>query len=505
MSLAEELLNDLEDLDDDDIESGTLDVITEDQTPGPSMNVDGVEGLDEDGEVDEDSVYSVASLYRSEVFTSLLRTMRSYKEDTGTTVASDQRLQKFIVKANNTTVDIVTEMETANKWVRDVYSSAFPELESLVTNVVEYARVVKLIGNQRKELEKVDLTSVITPAVSMVVHIMASSTKGQELPKEKFEKVEEACDLIIDLDRARGEVQDFVASKMYVVAPNVSHVVGSACAAQLLGAAGGLEVMSKMPANQIALLGAVKKHSTGFSAATMEQHTGFVFKSEFCQSQAPEIRKQVNRLMSSKVTLAARVDAFGASPDGSKGTELREEMETKIEKLLEDPELKEEKALPVPDFIVKKKRGGRRARKKKEREKLTEMYKAANRVSFGVIQDDLDQNNIGFSLNSLSSGSHGARLRLSKGNKKSKVTMSKKLREELLKKNALASSSGAVSGTSSIAFTPVDGLEIINPNAATTKEEASDKYFGSGTASTLSQSFVGFGGAPAAKKAQAKR
>lgn len=54
-------------------------------------------------------------------------------------------------------------------------------------------------------------------------------------------------------------------------------------------------------------------------------------------------------------------------------------MKKKLEKWMEPPPAKQTKVLPVPDMEPKKRRGGRRFRKMKERYGLTDMRKAANR------------------------------------------------------------------------------------------------------------------------------
>ena len=50
---------------------------------------------------------------------------------------------------------------------------------------------------------------------------------------------------------------------------------------------------------------------------------------------------------------------------------VQEEMEKKVEKWQEPPPAKQTKVLPVPDMEPKKRRGGRRHRKMKERYGLT--------------------------------------------------------------------------------------------------------------------------------------
>lgn len=58
---------------------------------------------------------------------------------------------------------------------------------------------------------------------------------------------------------------------------------------------------------------------------------------------------------------------------------LQTEMKKKVDKWQEPAPAKQHKVLPVPDMEPKKRRGGRRFRKMKERYGLTDMRKAANR------------------------------------------------------------------------------------------------------------------------------
>ena len=74
---------------------------------------------------------------------------------------------------------------------------------------------------------------------------------------------------------------------------------------------------------------------------------------------------------------------------------------TKFDKWFEPAQQKQTKALPVPLEAPRKKRGGRRARKMKERLGMTDMRKYANRMNFGEIGDDVDQSDLGVDLGQL--------------------------------------------------------------------------------------------------------
>jgi U4/U6 small nuclear ribonucleoprotein PRP31 len=93
------------------------------------------------------------------------------------------------------------------------------------------------------------------------------------------------------------------------------------------------------------------------------------------------------RQVAGKCTLAVRVDFTRGDLSAKIGQDFREEIRKKIEKWQEPPPPKQPKPLPVPDSDPKKKRGGRRLRKMKERYALTDMRKLANRMKFGTPEE----------------------------------------------------------------------------------------------------------------------
>lgn len=156
----------------------------------------------------------------------------------------------------------------------------------------------------------------------------------------------------------------------------------------------------------------------------------------------------------------------------------------RIDKLQEPPPVKQIKPLAVPLEQARKKRGGRRARKMKERLGITELRKQANRMTFGEIEEDAYQEDLSFSTGQMGKSGTG-RIRAAQIDSKTKARISQKLSKTLQKQNQWGGGTStvrkAVAGTSSsVAFTSLQGLEIVNPNAA--EKDASKsavKYFSS--------------------------
>ncbi|XP_074562687.1 U4/U6 small nuclear ribonucleoprotein Prp31 homolog [Curcuma longa] len=468
-SLADSFLADLDELsdneahlDDEDLDAAAMEEDAEGDMPDiESLNYDDLD--------------SVSKLQKTQRYNDIMQKVDNALEK-GTDISSagivleDDPEYQLIVDCNALSVDIENEILIIHNFIRDKYRPKFPELESLVHHPIDYARVVKKIGNE-VDLTLVDLEGLLPSAIIMVISVTASTTSGKPLSKENLNKTVDACDRALALDLAKKKVIDFVESRMGYIAPNLSAIIGSAVAAKLMGIAGGLSALAKMPACNVQLLGAKKKTLAGFSTATSQFRVGYLEQAEIFQSTPPSLRTRACRLLASKSTLAARVDSTRGDPTGKAGRHLRDEILKKIEKWQEPPPAKQPKPLPVPDSEPKKKRGGRRLRKMKERYAVTDMMKLANRMQFGVPEESSLGDGLGEGYGMLGQAGSG-KLRVSMGQSKLAAKAAKRFKEKQY------GSGGATSGlTSSLAFTPVQGIELTNPQAL-------GNQLGSGTQST---------------------
>ncbi|CAK0786916.1 hypothetical protein CVIRNUC_010130 [Coccomyxa viridis] len=392
---------------------------------------------------------------------------------------------RLLVDCNQLAVDIDNEIAIVHIFMRDKYKSKFPELESLVHHPIDYARVVKAIGNEM-DITLIDtLEDILPQATVMVVSVTASTTAGQPLSDDSLHKLLAACDAALQLDKDKAAILKLVQMKMHHIAPNLSAAVGTEIAARLMGIAGGLTNLSKMPACNVQVLGAKRKHLSGYSAATQGLHEGFIFGSEIIQGTPPAYRKKASRLVGGKCTLLARIDAYGQDPTGSSGASMKEDMRKKIEKWQEKGPAKQGRVLPVPDMEPKKRRGGKRARKYKERYGLTDTKKAANRMLFNQAEDEFLDNDEVVGMGTLGKEGSG-RLRMQAQAQKQK--MSAKAQKKFAKRQAYGSSLPVNGLSSTLAFTPIQGIELQNPTAHLQQQDADMR---SGTESYFSE-YTGF-------------
>jgi len=487
MSLADELMADLEATDEEEDEAMEE---VDDAGDGNSKDAD-IFGNDQvNQDISNASVKDVARLFHSNRLKGILKRIKDFggkprkaEELQGPVEADPEYL--LIVDSNNLAAEIDEEIINLHKLAKDKYSKRFPELETLVVQPFDYLLTAKELRNNLDQAKNNPiLEKFLSQATIMVISVTASTTQGVNLEDDDLDTVTEAADIAVSLNKSKMEVLAYVESRMAFIAPNLSIIVGASTAAKLMGVAGGLTALSKMPSNNIALLGQQKKTLSGFSQNSTLPHTGFIYYSKIVQDLPPDIRRKTSRLVAAKCALAARVDSFHEYLDGAQGDLYLEEIEKKIVKMQEPPPTKATKALPAPLEGPKKKRGGRRVRKLKERFAVTEMRKQANRMNFGEIEEDVYQNDLGYTRGNIGKGGSGSGgIRMAQIDERTKVRVSQTLKRNLQKEQATFGGASTVkkhiSGTaSSVAFTPLQGLEIVNPLAAEKRaDEANAKYF----------------------------
>lgn len=208
-------------------------------------------------------------------------------EDLQGPVEADPEYQ-LIVEANNLAVEIDNDINSIHKYVKDLYSKRFSELDSLIMNSVEYILTVKELGNDISQAKHNPiLQQHLTHATMMILSVTASTTQGVPLNDTELQRVMEACDTALELENCKKRIYEYVESRMNFIAPNLSVLVGAPIAAKLMGAAGGLTALSKMPACNLQVLGNQKRTLSGFSQKNVTPHTGFIFDSQLVQTTPP--------------------------------------------------------------------------------------------------------------------------------------------------------------------------------------------------------------------------
>jgi U4/U6 small nuclear ribonucleoprotein PRP31 len=270
--------------------------------------------------------------------------------------------------------------------------------------------------------------------------------------------------------------------------------------------------LSLIPSCNIALLGqpsrqAIRSSTTSSSSSQTQleykhSHAGYLSHSVVIQSIHPQYRAKMTKHLAGKVALCARIDSFQTYNDGREGRRMRSEFEEHVGKIsgaVSNPgnsqvnAFKVKKALPVPEEKKKAHRGGRRVRKLKEKWAMSEVRKKANQLhmdnnnnnnenmmmgreysesAMGMDNDLVG--NVGSRTGGMSGGS-----RVRGVTAKSSLFLKRHNNNNDNKSSNSSNSSGATNGmSSSLVFTPVQGLELVDPSAAAKRvKEANMKWF----------------------------
>ncbi|KAL2858392.1 hypothetical protein BJX68DRAFT_228550 [Aspergillus pseudodeflectus] len=451
------------------------------------------------------------------------------EEDQDEEMQAQEATNAEVTNEFETAISTADELLRLHKVLRDHYSIRFPELESLVTNSIDYAKTVAILKNgplndikslssSADNMAGVPLKSVLDGPTLMVVAVEGTTTRGREMTEAELKVVLDTCERILKLDRERTALTQSIQSRMSQIAPNLAALIGPETAAQFLNQAGGLRELAKIPACNLAAQGSRRKEGLGFATNIGIRSQGFLYDSELIQDIPNDLKKQAMRIVSAKMVLATRADVSNYSPDGSLGEELKQQCYTRLEKLTEPPPNSGTKALPAPDDKPSRKRGGRRARKAKEAVAMTELRKAQNRLAFGKEEAEVGygtgEGTVGLGMMGQQNDGRiratqidqRTRARLSKSNKgwgaatpvSSGTASSLRafgqgpsgtasvLQAKGLRSSGIGTSFGGSAGTAStIAFTPVQGLELVDPKAqaelSRKRKAEEDRWFKSGT------------------------
>lgn len=378
---------------------------------------------------------------------------------------------KLVIASNALIQSIDEEMFNIHRSVAEIYAKKFSELESLVQNKMDFIRTVQRIGNG-VDMTLVNLSDILPSSSAMVVAVTGSTGNNTRLSEEDLQECMKGCEEMLLLEEDKNTMLMFVESRMGRIAPNTCALVGARVASQLVGLAGGLENLSRIPSCNIQVMGQEKRHLSGFSNIAAMPHTGVLQYAESVQRAPPDFRRKIIKMLAGKVALMARVDSYKNFASGADGQKMRTDFDASVDKLLEPHKARTKKALPIPEETKRNKRGGKRVKRWKERFAMTELRQQQNRIVVTTDGGEYGDSAMGVTQGSI--GSHA-------GTGKIRAPPKKEMHAAKKPKLTNSMSSGQTNGlSSSLVFTPVQGIELNNPSAAADRvKEANQKWFNS--------------------------
>jgi nucleolar protein 56 len=227
---------------------------------------------------------------------------------------------KIVVQSINTLDEIDKSINIFVERLREWYGLHFPEFEKSVDNHEKFVKIITESG-LRENIKDKEFAK------------MAEKSMGLDLDKKDGEMLKMYANNIGNLYKMREKMEKYIESVMKDIAPNFTELAGALLGARLIALVGGMDKLAKKPSSTIQLLGSEKalfRHLRGKGRAPKH---GILFQSPYIQHAHPSKRGKIARILSSKLSIALKVDYYG-SKDMSK--KMKKELEEIIKKASED-------------------------------------------------------------------------------------------------------------------------------------------------------------------------
>ena len=274
----------------------------------------------------------------------------------GAAKTKEEREQEhqLVVQSNKYLSSLADELALSHGQLCEAYKPKFPELEEILPNPMQYTKTVRVIGNEM-DMTKVndELNEFLTSNQVLTVSVSASTAAGRLLLETELKTIDTIATYIEQIIQCQTQLTQFVQSHMEGLAPSVCALVGPIVAARLVGLAGGLAELSKIPACNLQVLGQVRQNASsraGLSAAHTKPHQGVLAECDLVHTCRKDLQRKALKVVAAKLALAARCDFvnvdMGRPRSAASGNKFRDEIERKFETWQEPDKAPTLKALP---------------------------------------------------------------------------------------------------------------------------------------------------------------
>lgn len=260
------------------------------------------------------------------------------------------------------TINSLEEIEdTTGKLIerlREWCTPFLPEMEKLHNHEL-YA---KIIATQTSR------TNIIASGILDNTHVSLSENYDVNISENDLKIIKSFANSVYTLYESKNELEEYIDEKIKEIAPNMYDVAGANLAAKLIAHANGLENLAKLPSSTIQIIGAEKAIFRHLKTGENPPKHGLIFQHPSIRGSNWWVRGKLARAVASKITIAARKDAFSNEYDPNLKVELDERIE-EIKKTHPFPERKKTKKDENNKGNKGKKSKKERGKKKKRNKK----------------------------------------------------------------------------------------------------------------------------------------
>jgi hypothetical protein len=224
--------------------------------------------------------------------------------------------------------------ERISEW----YGLHFPEFRH--REPFKYVQVAAFFD--RKNMDEGKLREILGEAAQNVLE-RAKTSVGVEFSDEDLSILQGQAKLVLEMHEMKERLEKYQDEICTRMAPNMSNLAGSAVAAKLIAASGGIQKLAVMPSSTIQVLGAEKALFKHLRSGSPSPKHGIIFQHPLISTAPRRARGKIARALAAKLAIAAKADGFTHNDISAK---LKEQFEKRAQQIL--LKAKDEKDEPAP-------------------------------------------------------------------------------------------------------------------------------------------------------------
>ncbi|KAL3910711.1 MAG: hypothetical protein SGILL_007585 [Bacillariaceae sp.] len=250
---------------------------------------------------------------------------------------SADKVDTMVVQAVGLLDELDKEINTYAMRVKEWYGWHFPELQAILSDNAQYAKLVLKCG-MRPNFSKSDLSDILDDeTLESAVKEAAEVSMGTEIADLDIINIQALAEQVLSMTEYRAQLFEYLKNRMNAIAPNLTILVGELVGARLIAHAGSLMNLAKQPASTVQILGAEKALFRALKTKHDTPKYGLIYHASLVGQAAPKNKGKISRVLAAKAALGIRVDALSDETtdevDTSIGYEGRSKVEARLRQL----------------------------------------------------------------------------------------------------------------------------------------------------------------------------
>jgi len=250
---------------------------------------------------------------------------------------SADKVDTMVIQAVGLLDELDKEINTYAMRVKEWYGWHFPEMQGIVNDNVQYAKVVLSCGFRNKFRESDMSTIFEDETVETSLKEAAEVSMGTEISDIDIDNIQALAEQVLSMTEYRVQLFEYLKNRMNAIAPNLTILVGELVGARLISHAGSLMNLAKQPASTVQILGAEKALFRALKTKHDTPKYGLIYHASLIGQAPPKHKGKISRVLAAKTSLATRVDALSDETaeqvDTSIGFEGRAKVEARLRQL----------------------------------------------------------------------------------------------------------------------------------------------------------------------------